>query len=116
MKCGGSGALFKGVSTLNLGHKPLKCRSKIRMTSFVTPSKIFVWVQPYATHPLFLDNLPALRRRFRQIIQPGFEVDAFDEIVAAMRGDCLKKGDEWHTAVWVAYTWPIKLFRVHLSL
>jgi hypothetical protein len=29
---------------------------------------------------LFLDNLPALRRRFRQIIQPGFEVDAFDEM------------------------------------
>jgi hypothetical protein len=36
--------------------------------------------QPYATHPLFLDNLPALRRRFRQIIQPGFDVDAFDEM------------------------------------
>jgi hypothetical protein len=30
--------------------------------------------------PFFLDSLPALRRRVRQIIQPGFEVDAFDEM------------------------------------
>jgi hypothetical protein len=29
---------------------------------------------------LFLDNLPALRRRFRQIIQPGIDVDALDEM------------------------------------
>ncbi len=37
-------------------------------------------------------------RTFRQVHQPQIQVELFDEIVAAMRGDCLKKGDEWHTA------------------
>ncbi len=37
-------------------------------------------------------------RTFRQVHQPQIYVELFDEIVAAMRGDCLKKGDEWHTA------------------
>jgi hypothetical protein len=53
----------------------------------IPESRLFVLTQPYATHPLFLDN-PAVGtffrqspfRRFRQIIQPGFEVDAFDEM------------------------------------
>jgi hypothetical protein len=35
---------------------------------------------------------------FRQMRQPQIQVELFDELVAAMRGDCLKKGDEWHTA------------------
>jgi hypothetical protein len=38
---------------------------------------------------------------FRQTHQPQIQVEIFDEIVAAMRGDCLKKGDEWHTAGFV---------------
>ncbi len=37
-------------------------------------------------------------RTFRQVHKPQIQVELFDEIVAAMRGDCLKKGDEWHTA------------------
>jgi hypothetical protein len=35
-------ALFKGVST-RFGLEPLKSQSKIRISSFVLPSKIFVW-------------------------------------------------------------------------
>ncbi len=50
--------------------------------------------------PFFLDNLPALRRRFRQMHQPQIQVELFDEVVAAMRGDCLKKRG------WVAYGCP----------
>jgi hypothetical protein len=30
--------------------------------------------------------------------QPRIQVESLGEIVAAMLGDCLKKGDEWHTA------------------
>ncbi len=77
--------------------------------SFVVDCKPFTKEepQPIATHRYnaavchsspFLDNLPALRRRFRQKRQPQIQVELFDELVAAMRGDCLKKGDEWHTA------------------
>jgi hypothetical protein len=54
--------------------------------------------KPEHNGQLFLDNLPALRRRFRQTRQPQTQVELFDEIVAAMRGDCLKKGDELHAA------------------
>jgi hypothetical protein len=57
-------------------------------------------VQPYATHPLFLDNL-----HFEHFVNASIsiKVELFDEFVAAMRGDCLKKGDEWHTAGMVAF-------------
>ncbi len=48
---------------------------------------------PYATHPLFLDNLPALRRTLRQKRQPQIQVELFDEIVAANAGRLSKKGD-----------------------
>ena len=34
---------FSRASVLNLGHKLLKSASKIRISHFVTPSKIFVW-------------------------------------------------------------------------
>jgi hypothetical protein len=36
-------ALFKGVSTQWV-HEPLKSRPKIRISSFVVRSQIFVWV------------------------------------------------------------------------
>ena len=42
MKCGFS-RYFSGVWVPNLGHEPLKSASKIRISSFVQPSKIFVW-------------------------------------------------------------------------
>jgi len=35
-------ALFKGVST-RFGYEPLRSMSKIWISSFVHPSKIFVW-------------------------------------------------------------------------
>ena len=41
-KCGFS-THFSGAWVLNLGHYPLKSASKIRISSFVPPSKIFVW-------------------------------------------------------------------------
>jgi len=50
----------------------------------------------------FLDNLPPLGRRIRQKCQPRVQVELFDEFVAPMGGDCLKKGDDWHTPGQVA--------------
>jgi hypothetical protein len=43
MKSGYRRKHFSRVWVLDLGHEPWKSQSKIRISSFVNPSKIFVW-------------------------------------------------------------------------
>ena len=42
-KCGFRRKYFSRSLVLDFGYEPLKTRSKIRISSFVHPSKIFVW-------------------------------------------------------------------------